>query len=175
MEESGEIGPEMPEKTVNVCARFETEKGSKYEIFSDGSGYSKRIKYDGTRHITKGVTVFLGEEAMLQASRLYANQDHLPKDKQQRPYLMEDYGDKGLAIYNAGEITDPDKLVLVVVDGNNKLVSKHPATLIPTIGSFPFQQSMTDKGLRSHLGHEVVDIDRSQKVEINLRNADASK
>lgn len=184
MEESGEIGPEMPGKTVNVCARFKTEKGSIYEYFSDGSGYSERNKYDGTRDLTEGVTVFLGEEAVLQARWLYVFQDDLPKDKQQRPYLMEDYGDKGVSIYNAREITDPEKLVLVIVDGNNKVINKYPAELSPRIDSFPFQQSITDETdeagethrvVRSHLGHKVVDIDRSQTVEIKLRNADVPK
>ena len=155
-------------KKVRVPVSFKTERGSTYEYFADGSGYTERRKHDRTEHITRGVTVFVSEETAREASRIYAEKSHLPKEKQFTYYLMEDKGDHGDYIWQASQIENPDKLLLVKIDGKNTVRAKYKAELTPQIGSFPFQQSLKNDKPNFHLGDKVIKIDASQSIVINL-------
>lgn len=142
---------------------FKTEMGSQY--FYTPEGHSERWKFDGTHHEPQGIAVFLpgNGEAFDIFSSLGVQQNHLPKEEQQRVYICEIQPDKGKLrkIYDIARVINPNMLVIARIDhdGKGRVMRFAPVSLYPKKDEFVFEMSKLVDGRTSrHPGHRVTEI-----------------
>lgn len=170
--EPAKAGPKSPERQEQKTLKerhglpggFKTEKGSVYRY--DEKGRTRRHKFDHTETGSQrmGLAVFYPDNPSHRriASRLGTVQGHLPKEKRNSGYIIEEdkKDQRGYRIVeNLREVRNSQKLRFALIQGSGAVLGSFPVSVVPQKGAYVFEVGRDKSGHRIvHPGHRVTDI-----------------
>lgn len=154
----GHEGEEKLQKVIEQLRRIEFFKTEKLSVYRyDNNEHSERKRYSGEEYSLQDITSFinLNSEEGEDISESLA-------DKSKNVCIVEEQLDGSpKVINNINEVSDPDKLYLVIIT-DNKIIKSKKAILMPTEGYSVYDYKISKKNgkdfIQGHLGHKVTEI-----------------
>jgi hypothetical protein len=156
---------------------FTTEKGSVYHYNDDGSLH--RDKFDGTDH-DQDIAVFLpdDDETVGNSIALITHHQSEAENRDRNTYIIEfeDTADGSIdfskyrKVYRAQDVSNPDKLALVLLRNDGTFDRASTVSLQPVEGSYVFEMSkLPDGSTNRHPGHKVSSILSTTEASVNSK------